>query len=139
MVREQVFVEPEALDYPETLVQLTDMLGRHVEVTLRGSYNSPPIFLDLSVKSCAVDEGPQSTALHPTRPVSHWLVTTPAGFRSVTWTLKAPRARLPRNLPLTLKSSLNEPSEVLVLVHVSLAEPAVRRMPVRPVKSVPGV
>ncbi len=44
-------MEPEALDYPETLVQLTDMLGRHVEVTLRGSYNSPPIFLDLSVRA----------------------------------------------------------------------------------------
>ena len=48
MEREDGEVEPEALDYPETLARLTTIPGRQVEVTLRGTYDSPPVFLDFA-------------------------------------------------------------------------------------------
>ena len=40
-------MEPQALDYPGALAQLTAMLGRRVEVTVRGVGSKPPILLDL--------------------------------------------------------------------------------------------
>jgi hypothetical protein len=40
-------MEPRALDYPEALSQLSAMIGRRVEVTVRGIGSKPPILLDL--------------------------------------------------------------------------------------------
>jgi hypothetical protein len=40
-------VEQEALDYPEALARLTAMIGRRVEITVRGVASKPPILLDL--------------------------------------------------------------------------------------------
>jgi hypothetical protein len=39
-------MEPQALDYPEALAKLLEMLGRRVEVTVRGVGSKPPILLD---------------------------------------------------------------------------------------------
>src|SRR5215204_2892130 len=40
-------MEPEALDYPETLARLTAIIGQRVEVTIRGVGSKPSILLDL--------------------------------------------------------------------------------------------
>ena len=39
-------MEPEALDYPGVLSKLLEILGRRVEVTIRGAGKRPPIFVD---------------------------------------------------------------------------------------------
>src|SRR5215211_2303915 len=39
-------MEPQALDYSEALAKLLEMLGRQVEVTLRGVGRKPPLFVD---------------------------------------------------------------------------------------------
>jgi hypothetical protein len=40
-------MEPEALDYAEALAKLVELVGRPVEVTIRGVGGKPPILLDL--------------------------------------------------------------------------------------------
>src|SRR3954454_1892746 len=96
--------------------------GPGAEVTPAGSTRPPTVLLSEARCEPAPREAhalppgqrqqrcAQSIALHRIRPVSHWLMTAPAALRSVTCTRKRPLARLPRNLPERLDSSLDEPS-----------------------------